>query len=218
LGSIGIFGIHPDPGSAFPLLQIREAAEKERQKRELEFASTIKRSRNGFTFRDYFYDIDVPDDFQSFDINVALKENNYFNDSILNYIEHDSNQFSSYPKLNEEEIQKGFDQLIVNLLNISNNSTSLKYLNTSSSYYLENKFNPNCTFMYKYINIDMDQEEPCLQDFVVCLGNLISPHVSLSTHSMIEEILQYLTIILVRQHRENIYGFLSNYTHIKFFM
>ena len=97
-GSIGIFGIHPDPGSAFPLLQIREAAEKERQKRELEFASTIKRSRNGFTFRDYFYDIDVPDDFQSFDINVALKDNNYFNDSILNYIEHDSNQFSSYQR------------------------------------------------------------------------------------------------------------------------
>ncbi|CAF4528665.1 unnamed protein product, partial [Rotaria magnacalcarata] len=93
------------------------------------------------------------------------------------YIEHYSNQFSSYPKLNEEEIQKGFDQLIVNLLNTSNNSTSLKYLNTSSSYYLENKFNPNCTFIYKNINIDMDQEEPCLQDFVVCLGNLISPHV-----------------------------------------
>ena len=150
-GSIGIhrdlsgsIGIHRDlwdssgSGIRFPLLQIREAAEKERQKRELEFASTIKRSRNGFTFRDYFYDIDVPDDFQSFDINVALKDNNYFNDSILNYIEHDSNQFSSYPKLNEEEIQKGFDQLIVNLLNTLNNSTSLKYLNTSSSYYLVN--------------------------------------------------------------------------------
>ncbi|CAF1638342.1 unnamed protein product [Rotaria magnacalcarata] len=197
--------------------QIREAGEKERKQLELEFASSIKRSRNAFTFHDYFYDIDVLNDLRSFDINVALKDNNYFDDNILNYIEHYSNQFSSYPKLNEEEIQKGFDQLIVNLLNTSNNSTSLKYLNTSSSYYLENKFNPNCTFIYKNINIDMDQEEPCLQDFVVCLGNLISPHVSLSTNSMIEEILQYLTIILVLQHREKIYGFLSNYTHIKFF-
>ncbi|CAF4520253.1 unnamed protein product, partial [Rotaria socialis] len=100
---------------------------------------------------------------------TPLKDNNYFDDNISNYIEHYSNQFSSYPKLNEEEIQKGFDQLIVNLLNTSNNSTSLKYLNTSSSYYLENKFNPNCTFIYKNINIDMDQEKSCLQHFVVCL-------------------------------------------------
>ncbi|CAM4743378.1 unnamed protein product [Rotaria magnacalcarata] len=197
--------------------QIREVAEKERKQLELEFASSIKRSRNAFTFHDYFYDIDVLNDLQSFDINAALKDNNYFDDNILNYIEHYSNQFSSYPKLNEEEIQKGFDQLIVNLLNASNNSTSLKYLNTSSSYYLENKFNPNCTFIYKNINIDIDQEKPCLEDFVVCLGNLVSPHVSLSTDSRIEEILQCLTIILVLQHREKIYGFLSNYTHIKFF-
>jgi hypothetical protein len=145
--------------------QMREVAEKERQKLELEFASSIKRSRNVFTLCDYFYDSEVSGDLQSFDINVAFKDNNYFNDSILNYIEHYSNQFSSYPKLNEEEIQKGFDQFILNLLNTSNNFTSLKYLNASSSYYLENKFNPNCTFMYKNINIDMDQEEPCFTRF-----------------------------------------------------
>ncbi|CAF2148811.1 unnamed protein product [Rotaria magnacalcarata] len=90
--------------------QIREAGEKERKQLELEFASSIKRSRNAFTFHDYSYDIDVPDNLQSFDINVALKDNNYFDDNISNYIEHYSNQFSSYPKLNEEEIQKGFDQ------------------------------------------------------------------------------------------------------------
>ncbi|CAF3248316.1 unnamed protein product [Rotaria sp. Silwood2] len=148
---------------------------------------------------------------------VILKDNNYFNDNILNYIEHYSNQFSSYPKLNEEEIQKGFDQLIVNLLNTLNNSTSLKYLNTSFSYYLKDKFNPHCTFIHKNININIDQEKPCLEDFVVCLGNLISPYVSLSVNSMIEEILLYLKIILEVQHRETIYGFLSNYTHIKFF-
>ncbi|CAF5146751.1 unnamed protein product, partial [Rotaria magnacalcarata] len=39
--------------------QIREVAEKERKQLELEFASSIKRSRNAFTFHDYFYDIDV---------------------------------------------------------------------------------------------------------------------------------------------------------------
>ncbi|CAF4657110.1 unnamed protein product [Rotaria socialis] len=41
--------------------QIREAGEKERKQLELEFASSIKRSRNAFTFHDYSYDIDVPD-------------------------------------------------------------------------------------------------------------------------------------------------------------
>ncbi|CAF3904564.1 unnamed protein product [Rotaria sp. Silwood1] len=197
--------------------QMKRKARIKRRKLELEFTSSTKKRRNVFKSHDYFYDIDVPDDLHSFDINVVLKDNNYFNDNILNYIEHYSNQFSSYPKLNEEEIQKEFDQLIVNLLNTLNNSTSLKYLNTSSSYYLENKFNPYCTFIYKNININIDQEEPFLKDFVVCLGNLISPYISLSADSMIEEILQYLTMILAAQHREKIYGFLSNYTHIKFF-
>ncbi|CAF4727512.1 unnamed protein product [Rotaria sp. Silwood1] len=188
--------------------QIHEAYQRKTQKLDIESdSSSTKRRRNVFTSRDL----------QSFDINVVLNDNNSFNDNILNYIEYYSNQFSSYPKLNEEEIQKGFDQLIINLLNTLNNSTSLKYLNTSSSYYLKDKFNPHCTFIYKNINIDINQEKSCLQDFVVCLGNLISPYVSFSANSMIEEILLYLKIILAVQHRETIYGFISNYTHIKFF-
>ncbi|CAF4005588.1 unnamed protein product [Rotaria sordida] len=197
--------------------QIHESYQNKKRKLDIESdSSSNKRRPNVFTSHDYFFDIDVPDDLQSFDINVVLNDNNYFNDNILNYIKHYSDQFSSYPKLNEEEIQKEFDQLIINLLNTLNNSTSLKYLNTSS-YDLENQSYPCCTFIYKNINIDIDQEESCLQDFVVCLGNLISPYVSLSENSMIEEILLYLKIILLKQHREKIYGFLSNYTHIKFF-
>ncbi|CAF3856002.1 unnamed protein product, partial [Rotaria sp. Silwood1] len=188
--------------------QIHEAYQRKTQKLDIESdSSSTKRRRNVFTSRDL----------QSFDINVVLNDNNSFNDNILNYIEYYSNQFSSYPKLNEEEIQKGFDQLIINLLNTLNNSTSLKYLNTSSSDYLNDKFNPHCTFIYKNINIDINQEKSCLQDFVVCLGNLISPYVSLSVDSLVEDILQYLTMILAVQHRETIYGFISNYTHIKFF-
>ncbi|CAF5017820.1 unnamed protein product, partial [Rotaria sp. Silwood1] len=187
--------------------QIHEAYQRKTQKLDIESdSSSTKRRRNVFTSRDL----------QSFDINVVLNDNNSFNDNILNYIEYYSNQFSSYPKLNEEEIQKGFDQLIINLLNTFNSSTSLKYLNTSS-YYLKDKFNPHCTFIYKNINIDINQEKSCLQDFVVCLGNLISPYVSLSVDSLVEDILQYLTMILAVQHRETIYGFISNYTHIKFF-
>ncbi|CAF1346071.1 unnamed protein product [Rotaria sp. Silwood1] len=198
--------------------QTHEAYQRKTRKLDIESdSSSTKKRRNVFTFHDYFCDIDIPDELQSFDIDVVLNDNNYFNDNILNYIKHYSNQFSSYPKLNEEEIQKGFDQLIVNLLNTLNNSTSLKYLHTSSSYYLANKFNPHCTFIYKNLNIDIDQEEPCLKDFIVSFGNLMSPYVSFSADSMIEEILQYLTMIFAVQHREKIYGFLSNYIHIKFF-
>ncbi|CAF5086346.1 unnamed protein product, partial [Rotaria sp. Silwood1] len=90
-----------------------------------------------------FYDIDVPGYLQSFDINIVLKDNNYNNDNILNHVEHYSNQFSSYPELNEKQIQDKFDDLIVNLLNTLNNSTQLKYIHTSSSYYLKNKFHPD---------------------------------------------------------------------------
>ncbi|CAF2711151.1 unnamed protein product [Rotaria sp. Silwood2] len=197
---------------------IHETYEAKRRKLELKFTSlSTKKSLHVFTSDYGFYNIDLSSYLQSFNINVVLNDNNYFNDNILNYIEHYSKQFSSYPKLNEEDIQKGFDQLIVNLLNTLNNSTSLKYLNTSSSNYLKNSFNPHCTFIYKNINIDIDQEKSCLKDFVVSLGNLMSPYISLLSDSMIEEILQYLTMILEAQHREKIYGFLSNYIHIKFF-
>ncbi|CAF3709993.1 unnamed protein product [Rotaria socialis] len=198
--------------------QIHESYQSKSRKQEIKSdSSSNKKRRNVFTSHDYFYNINVPDDLQSFNINEVLEDNNYLNDNILNCIENYSNQFSTYPIFNKEAMQNGFDQLLANLLNTSNNSTTLKYLNTSALYYLENKFNPNCTFTYKNINIDIDHEEPCLQDFVVCLGNLIPPHVSLSEDSMIEGILQYLTMILAGQRREKIYGFLSNYTHIKFF-
>ncbi|CAF3897947.1 unnamed protein product [Rotaria sp. Silwood1] len=198
--------------------QIRETHEAKRRKLELEYASlSTKKGFYMFTSDYDFYDIDVPGYLQSFDINIVLKDNNYNNDNILNHVEHYSNQFSSYPELNEKQIQDKFDDLIVNLLNTLNNSTQLKYIHTSSSYYLKNKFHPDCTFIYKNINIDIDKEVECLQDFVVCLGNIKSPNVSLSEDSIIEEILQYLKIILAVQGREKIYGFLSNCTHIKFF-
>ncbi|CAF1164388.1 unnamed protein product [Rotaria sp. Silwood1] len=199
------------------LKEINESIEKKRRMIDEEDISSTAKRRRVFTSHYNFYDIDVIDNSYSFDINELLNENNYFNDNILNYIEHYSNQFSSYSKLNEKEIREEFDHLIFNLLNPLNNNTSLKYFNTSSSYYLEDKFNPDCTFIYKNINIKINKEDSFLQDFVVCLGNLKSPNVSLSEDSIIEEILQYLKIILTVQCRESIFGFLSNYTHIKFF-
>ncbi|CAF3944401.1 unnamed protein product, partial [Rotaria sp. Silwood1] len=199
------------------LQEINESIEKKRRMTEEEDVSSTAKRRRIFTSHYNFYDIDVIDNLYSFDIKEHLNKNNLFNNNILNYIEHNSNQFLSYSKLNEKEIREEFDHLIFNLLNTLNNNTSLKYLNTSSSYYLEDKFNPDCTFIYKNINIKINKEDSSLQDFVVCLGNLKSPNVSLSEDSIIEEILQYLKIILTVQCRRIIFGFLSNYTHIKFF-
>ncbi|CAF5041271.1 unnamed protein product [Rotaria sp. Silwood1] len=199
------------------LQEINESIETKRRMTEEEDISSTAKRRRVFTSYYNFYDIDVIDNLHTFDINKAFQYNNYFNDNILNYIEHYSNEFSSYSKLNEKEIREEFDDLIFNLLNTLNNNTSLKYFNTSSSCYLGDKFNPDCTFIYKNINIKINKEDSSLQDFVVCLGNLKSPNVSLSEDSIIEEILQYLKIILIVQRRQFIHGFLSNYTHIKFF-
>ncbi|CAF1489650.1 unnamed protein product, partial [Rotaria sordida] len=107
--------------------KIRESIKRKQRMTEEEDASSTEKRRSVFTTHYNFYDIDAHDNLHSFDINEILKDNNYFNDNIFNYIEHYSNQFSSYPKLNEEEIQKEFDQLIINLLNTLNNSTLLKY-------------------------------------------------------------------------------------------
>ncbi|CAF5152270.1 unnamed protein product [Rotaria sp. Silwood1] len=99
--------------------QIHESYQNKKRKLDIESdSSSIKRRPNVFTSHDYFFDIDVPDDLQSFDINVALNDNNYFNDNILNYIEHYSNQFSSYLKLNEEDVFKYFND--VELFNVFN--------------------------------------------------------------------------------------------------
>ncbi|CAF5165514.1 unnamed protein product, partial [Rotaria sp. Silwood1] len=129
------------------LQEINESIETKRRMTEEEDISSTAKRRRVFTSYYNFYDIDVIDNLHTFDINKAFQYNNYFNDNILNYIEHYSNEFSSYSKLNEKEIREEFDDLIFNLLNTLNNNTSLKYFNTSSSCYLGDKFNPDCTFI-----------------------------------------------------------------------
>ncbi|CAF1481822.1 unnamed protein product [Rotaria sp. Silwood1] len=144
------------------LQEINESIERKRQMSEEENVSSTAKRRCVFTSHN-FYDIDVIDNSYSFDINEVSEYNYYFNHNVLNYIEHNSNQFLSYSKLNEKEIREEFDHLIFSLLNTLKNDTLLKYLNTSSSYYLEDKFNPDCTFIYKNINININKES-FLQD------------------------------------------------------
>ncbi|CAF1427178.1 unnamed protein product, partial [Rotaria sp. Silwood1] len=64
----------------------------------------------------------------------------------------------------------------------------------------------------------MNKKHSCLQDFVVCLGEIKSPQVSLiDDKSVIWKLLQYLQILLNVQHRRLVYGFLTNFTTITFF-
>ncbi|CAF3483341.1 unnamed protein product [Rotaria socialis] len=190
------------------------------KEKKVELECTSSKTNHWFFLKlslDYPWDINLPGDLQSFDINCLLKYNNYFNDNILNYVEHFLNQFSLHSKLEGYEIQQViFDDLMVNILNTFNNATSLKYLCTYSGY-LGSDYHTDCAFIYKKINIDIHNEYGVLKDFVVCVGNLQSPNESLSETSIIEEMLRNMRAILSVQRRKKIYGFLCNYLHIKFF-
>ncbi|CAF5146364.1 unnamed protein product, partial [Rotaria sp. Silwood1] len=78
------------------LQEINESIETKRRMTEEEDISSTAKRRRVFTSYYNFYDIDVIDNLHTFDINKAFQYNNYFNDNILNYIEHYSNEFSSY--------------------------------------------------------------------------------------------------------------------------
>jgi hypothetical protein len=66
------------------------------------------------------------------DIDWALNDNNYFNNSIIKHIQHYLDTVLKYEEVHEGLIQEKIDTLINNLLKIFNDSTSLKYLNTSN--------------------------------------------------------------------------------------
>ncbi|CAF3493206.1 unnamed protein product [Rotaria sp. Silwood1] len=116
----------------------------------------------------------------------------------------------------EAEIQNAFDELIVSLLSILKKDTSLKYLRTCKKPYLEERA-PDCTFIYKNVNIDIDEQCECLQDVAVCLGEVKSSSTSITDTVSIGQLLLYLTILLRNQTRERIYGFLINIKYVRFY-
>ncbi|CAF2973206.1 unnamed protein product [Rotaria sp. Silwood2] len=71
--------------------------------------------------------------------------------------------------------------------------------------------------MFKNINLDINKQYDCIEDFVVWIGELIAPNVSLEDKSAKDEILQYLEMLLNIQGRKKIYGFLTNIKYIRFF-
>ncbi|CAF5128553.1 unnamed protein product, partial [Rotaria magnacalcarata] len=81
-----------------------------------------------------------------------------------------------------------------------------------------NKLAPHCTFIYKSIKIDQDNEQEALQDFAVCLGEFKSTlKESLEDKSWIAQLLRHLDLILAVQNRDQVYGFLTNVQYIRFY-
>ncbi|CAF1617396.1 unnamed protein product [Rotaria magnacalcarata] len=151
-----------------------------------------------------------------FDINFMLQENNHFNESIENCIKDYMGNALSCVKKIENEYQNEFDQLMLKLLRILHERTSLLYLNTQNKKYLEGK-SPDCTFIFNDINVNIKKEDNYLQDFVVIIGDVKEPTKSIDDTQARNEILTYLQLLLNKQRRNKIYGFLTNIKCIKFF-
>ncbi|CAF4571424.1 unnamed protein product [Rotaria sp. Silwood2] len=190
----------------------------ERYKLELEFgSSSIKTSDILLWFHDDFYKYYVSGHLYSFNANDLFKNHNDLNDNILTHIQCYLDECSSNSQLNKIFIQQAFDKMMVKLLKEINPNTILKYLNTSYQDYLQKQFHPACTFIYKNVNLNIKEQYHLLSDFVVFLGDLKTPNVSLTDTSAIGQVLQYLKVLLDVQKRRKIYGFLCNYKEIKFF-
>ncbi|CAF1427813.1 unnamed protein product [Rotaria sordida] len=200
------------------LRKINAQLEIERYKLELEFgSSSIRTSDILLWFHDDFYKYYVSGHLYSFIANDLFKNHNDLNDNILKHIQCYLDEFSSNFQLKEKFIQQAFDKMMIKLLKEINCNTILKYLNTSSQGYLQKQFRPACTFIYKNVNLNIKEQQHLLSDFVIFLGDLKTPNVSLTDTSAIGQILQYLKVLLDVQRRRKIYGFLCNYKEIKFF-
>ncbi|CAF1943323.1 unnamed protein product [Rotaria magnacalcarata] len=165
-----------------------------------------------------YYDTFVASYLHPLDIVPLLNDNsiNVTNDMINVFAKH-FYPLKSCGKIVENAVQSAFDKSIEELFTTFKMYTSLNYLNTSRKFYL-NKLAPHCTFIYKSIKIDQDNEQEALQDFAVCLGEFKSTlKESLEDKSWIAQLLRHLDLILAVQNRDQVYGFLTNVQYIRFY-
>ncbi|CAF3775118.1 unnamed protein product [Rotaria socialis] len=201
-----------------------EEEQKTRRKRiqeEQETARTkIKHSQslisNNIYFSSHqdFYIHKVQGNLYDFEIDwISPNDNDYFNGEIKTCIGNYLTKLPSSQELDEAKLQKHVNGLIASLLNAFGDSTVLKYQDTSPSKYLATKFCPDCTFIFKNINAEKD----CLEDFVVCLGELKCSNKEMTEKNVVGQLLQYLSLLLTIQARPKIYGFLLNTEYIQFY-
>ncbi|CAF3005956.1 unnamed protein product [Rotaria socialis] len=161
-----------------------------------------------------FYIHKVQGNLYDFEIDwISPNDNDYFNGEIKTCIGNYLEKIPSSRILSEAKLQKHVNDLIADLLNALGDSTVLKCQDTPSSKYLATKFCPDCTFIFKNINAEKD----CLEDFVVCLGELKRSNKDMTEKNVVGQLLQYLSLLLTIQARQKIYGFLLNTEYIQFY-
>ncbi|CAF2832284.1 unnamed protein product [Rotaria sp. Silwood2] len=163
-----------------------------------------------------FYELSVKENLDSFDITNLLNNYNDVNEDMINVIKNNFDHLKSIKNILEDQIQNTFNQLLIDLFSQFNNSTSLKYLNTCKRNYLKGKA-PDCSFIYKNVNIYPDDEHESLQHFVVCVGELKSSIKSIDAPKAVGQLLRYMTYILQIQQRGKAYGFITNINSIRFY-
>lgn len=139
-----------------------------------------------------FYNLNVKNNIYPFDITNLLHNYNDVNEDMINVIKIKFDHLKSIKNISEDQIQNTLNQLLICLFSQFNNSTSLKYLDTSKKGYLNGKA-PDCSFIYKNVNIDVKAEHQSLQDFVVCVGELKSSKKSIDAPATVGQLLRYLT-------------------------
>ncbi|CAF3651651.1 unnamed protein product [Rotaria sp. Silwood1] len=181
-----------------------------------EFISISSSDLTSATHNNGYYDIYVKKNLYRLEIETLLNDNTNVNDDMINIFEKHF-VFKSLRDITEKDFQSTFVASINELFAQFNVYTSLKYLSTDRMYYL-NKYTPDCTFIYKNININMDDEYQALQDFTVCIGELkVTKNGSIENLQNIGQLARYLDMTLKVQNRDKIYGFLTNLQYITFY-
>ncbi|CAF1094370.1 unnamed protein product [Rotaria magnacalcarata] len=163
-----------------------------------------------------FFDIHVRGHVQELDIETLLNDNIKIKNDMMGVIEKCFDPWKSCDKTNEDSIQAAFDSSINNAFHAIAHLTSLKYLNTARCHYLDRKA-PDCSFLFKNINIVQDNRKQVLTDFIVCAGELKKSDVDIGNNGVVRQISRYLYYVLIEQKRHKIYGFLTNAQQIKFY-
>ncbi|CAF3069203.1 unnamed protein product, partial [Rotaria sp. Silwood2] len=162
-----------------------------------------------------FYNFCVKKNIREFDVNYLLIDNEHFNNNVQLCIENYLNNVLQLLKKPERQCQELFNRFIMELLLIFNDCTQLKLMNVSK-YNLKEKYY-DFKFMFKNIKININEDDKCLDDFIVYVGELKTFNIRIKDKSANGQTLQYLQRLLDIQGRKKIYGFLTNITHIRFF-
>jgi hypothetical protein len=174
-----------------------------------------------------YYKLNVENNIHRFDITDILQNYNDVNEDMIDVIKENLDQFKSDKNISETNIQTTFNKLLSDLFSQFNSSTSLKYLDTHTKRYLKEKAfddilsskSPDCSFIYKNVNINVQGEHESLQDFVVCIGELkaSAKPAGINSPDSIGQLMCYLTCILKVQQRGKVYGFITNINNIRFY-